>query len=139
LTVIPLLQRRRGANSRKSTYQDTLLQTGGIAVDQDAYTSGLDRIYDVKGLQNMHIEIENTGANSLDFRIELAKKEFSDISTLVDADFGSVLIPDTAVGAASKTSNNIVEISPESTALRIRVRRTSAGQDAELKGIVSTN
>ena len=67
---------------------DPVLETGGITIDQDAYSSGLDRIYDVKGLKNMHVEIENTGgANGLTYKIEKARKDFANVSDLVDADF----------------------------------------------------
>lgn len=139
MTTISLLQRRRGAFSRKTAYQDTDLQTGGIAIDDDNFTPGLDRVYDVRGLASMHVEIENTGANGLTFTIEAARKEFSDISTLVDADFDLVLVPDTNVGAGTKNNQNIIAISPESTVIRIRIKRQSAGQDAELAGIVAVN
>lgn len=137
MATISLLQRRRGAFSRKTAYQDTALQTGGIAVDQDAYSPGLDRVYDVRGLDSMHSEIENTGANPLTYTIEAARKEFADIATLVDADFDLVLVPDTNVPNGTKNNQNIIAISPESTVIRIRIKRQNAGQDAELKGIVS--
>ena len=77
---------------------DAVLQAGGIAIDQDAYTAGLDRIYDVKGLKDMHIEIKNTGStNDLTFKIEKARKQVTDVGTLVDADFDSDILGNTDV------------------------------------------
>lgn len=140
LTTITLIQRKRGAFNRKVTLHDALLQTGSIAIDQDAFTSGLDRIYDVKGLTNIHVEIENTGgANGLTFKIEKARKEFTDISTLTDADFDQDVVVDTNVAFGATSINDIVDISPETTAIRIRVKRQTAGQDTTLAGIVSVN
>ena len=250
--IITLVLRKKGQYSGNSTYHDKALKAGAIDIDQDAYTANLDRIYDVKGLQNMHVEFENTGgANGLTFKIEKARKEFTDIATLVDADFdkdvlgntdvlalvaatgtvtlasvlagdtvtinglvytavagvkanntefsidgsdtvdaadlvdsitndtrqgtlkditatnaaGVVTLTSTAIGTAgdavtlvssdgtrlavsgatfSGGVNNfnikdIVDISPESTAIRIRLRRKTAGQDTTLAGIVSVN
>jgi len=140
MTVISLLQRRRGAFSRKSTYQDTALQTGGIAVDQDAFTTGLDRIYDVRGLATMHAEIENEGgSNGLTYKIEKARKEFADIADLVDADFDEDILGDTNVANSAIDIQDIVDISPETTAIRIRIKRQTAGQDTTLGGIVAIN
>ena len=230
---------------------DAALQTGAIAIDQDAYSAGLDRVYNVEGLNNMHVEIKNTGSNPLTFKIEKARKQVEDVSTLVDADFdkdvlgntdvlalvaatgtvtlasvladdtvtinglvytavagvkanntefsidgsdtvdaadlvdsitndtrqgtlkditatnaaGVVTLTSTAIGTAGNavtlvSSNgtrlavsgatfsggvdnfsikDIVDISPESTAIRIRIRRKTAGQDTTLAGIVSVN
>ena len=67
MTVIDIVALAKGKFSGNTVYRDALLETGAIAIDQDAYTAGLDRVIDVKGLKNMHLEIENTGgANGLE-------------------------------------------------------------------------
>lgn len=137
--------RERGPISANSQYADAALQTGAIAVDQDAYSTTpdftvLDRVYNVKGLDNMHIEIENTGgANGLTFTIVNTKKEFKVISTLVDADFTGEILADTNVAFGATSIQDIVDISPETTAIRIKIKRQTAGQDTTLVGIVSVN
>lgn len=247
-----LTLRVRGPLSGNSQYEDSALQTGGIDVNQDAYDSSLDRIYNVKGLANMHIEIENTNVtNGLIFKIEKTTRAYTVITTLVDADFdqdllgnttvlslvaatgtvtlasvtagdtvtinglvytavsgtksdntefdidgsdtvdaadlvdsitndtrvgtlkdvtatntaGVVTLTSTAIGTAGNVVtlessngtrlavsgatlaggvdnfeiNDVVDISPETTAIRIRVKRQTAGQDSTLAGIVSVN
>jgi len=119
---------------------DAALQTGGIDINQDAYSAGLDRSYNVEGLNNMHVEIKNTGgANGLTYKIERSKKQVADVSTLTDADFDKELIADTNVAFGTNSINDIVDLSPETTAIRIRVKRQSAGLDTTLAGFVSVN
>lgn len=133
-----LVSRGTGSNSSNSVLHDPILEAGGIAVDQDAYTVGLDRPYDVKGLKNMHIEIENTGgANGLTFKIEKTRISYTVISALADADFDQDILADTNVAFGATNIQDIVDISPESTAIRIRVKRQTSGQDTTLAGIVS--
>ena len=89
MTTQTLVQRLKGFTSRQATYHDKVLEdAGNITINQDDYSAGLDRVYDVKGLDNMHVEIVNTGTtNGLEYRIEKARKEFIAIADLVDADF----------------------------------------------------
>lgn len=139
MTEIALLQRQDGPYSRFPTFYDRPLQNGGIAINQDAFTTLLDRLYDVRGLNNMHAEIVNTGgANGLTLTIEKASKEVPDVNDLVDADF-SPIVTDTNVAALASAIFDIIDISPESTAIRIRIKRQSAGQDTTLAGDVSFN
>lgn len=135
-----LTQRGKGANSSNGALYDAVLESGGITINQDAYTSGLDRVYDVKGLSNMVVEIQNTGgANGLTFKIEKARKEYSDITTLVDADFDEDILGDTNVAFGANSVQDIIDLSPQSTAVRIRVRRQTAGMDTTLAGFVAFN
>ena len=120
-------------------YHDPALEAGGININQDDYTAELDRVYDVKSAKNMHIEIKNTGSsNGLVFRIEKASKSFESINSLTDADFEEVL-PDTVVSATLKNIKDVEEISPESTAIRIRFKRETSGQDTTMGGIINLN
>ena len=119
---------------------DALLQTGAIAIDQDAYTAGLDRVYDVRGLTNIYIEIRNTGgANGLTYKIEKARKQVEDVSTLVDADFDIDIKTDTNVAFGANDTNIIVDITPESSAIRVRVKRQAAGLDTTMAGFATAN
>ena len=135
-----LISRTLGSNSKNSVLHDSVLQTGGILVDQNAYTAGLDRIYDVKGLANMYVMIKNTGGtNGLTYKIEKARKQVADITTLVDADFDKDIIADTIIAFGADDITDIIDISPESTAIRIRVKRETSGQDTTLAGFVLVN
>ena len=133
------LTNRPGSN-QLGILHDSVLQTGAITIDQDAYTAGLDRIYDVRGMRNMYVEIRNTGgANGLTYKIEKARKSFTDITTLVDADFDKDIKADTIVAFGANDTNVIIDISPETTAIRIRVKRQAAGLNTTLAGIVTVN
>jgi len=106
--------RERGPISANSQYADAALQTGNIAVDQNNYSTDpdstvLDRVYNIKGLLSMHVEIENTGLteNGLTYRIDKCRKEYKVISTLVDADFDENIKTDTNVAAAQKASGTV--------------------------------
>lgn len=130
----------RTTGSRLGIVHDPVLQTGGITINQDAYTAGLDRRYDVRGLRNMNVEIKNTGgANSLTYKIEKARKSFTKESDLVNADFNKDIKGDTPVAFGADDLTPIIDISPQTTAIRIRVRRTTAGLDTTMAGFVGVN
>ena len=139
MTLIQFLVIFPSLASKLPNFFDQALQTGAITIDADGYTAALDRLYDVRGLANMHVLIKNTGgANGLTFTIEKASKEVPVVSTLVDADF-SVILADTNVAFGANNVQDIIDISPESTAIRIRVKRQTAGQNTTLEGTVSVN
>ena len=56
----------------------------------------------------------------------------------MDADFVEIK-GDTDVAFATEDFSNIIDISPESTAIRIRVKRQSPGMNTTLAGTVSVN
>jgi hypothetical protein len=139
LTQVLFLERFPSKSSKLPNFYDKAIQDGGIAIDQDAYTEGLDRLYDVRGLANMHVTMKNTGgSNGLTYTIENASKEYTDITTLVDSDFSEIK-GDTNVALSAEDFSDIIDISPESTAIRIRVKRQTAGQDTTLAGTVSVD
>lgn len=141
LASITLIKRLIGNLVRDATFFDESLETGGnITIDQNNYTSGLDRVYNVKGMSNMHVETENTGGtNGLTYTIEATSKEFRVLSDLDDADFSNVIKADTNVAFGVTVVDDVIDISPQSTAIRVRVKRQSAGDDTTRQGIVSTN
>ncbi len=108
MTVITLVLRKKGPYSGNSQWHDKALEAGAITIDQDSYTAGLDRVDEVKGLKNMHVEIKNTGANPLTFKIEKARKEFTDDgSSLVDADFDKDILGNTDVLALVSATGTV--------------------------------
>lgn len=135
-----LVFRRKGANSSDTALHDSVLEAGGITINQDNYDASLDRIYDVKGLANIHTEIENTGgSNGLTYTIQNARKDFLEVSELVDADFDETILADTNVSFGTTDLQDIIDVSPETTGIRIRVRRQTASNDTTMAGIVSAN
>lgn len=136
-----LFSRRQSPYHAGSDMHDAVLEAGAIPVDQNGYTAGLDRVFNTKGLKNMHTEIENTGgANGLTYTIEAASKEYVGVPTdLADADFDNVIVADTNVAFGATDKNDIIDVSPELTAIRIRIKRQVAGNDTTLAGIVSAN
>jgi len=97
-----LVQRTTGPNTKSAVFHDKVLEDGGnITINQDSYVAALDRVYNVKGLKSVHVEIVNSGAtNGLTFKIEKARKEFTDIATLADADFNQNILANTNVLAS---------------------------------------
>jgi hypothetical protein len=129
-----LTLRKKGLYSGKSEYYDPVLVAGAITINDDAYGS-FDYIYDVKGILDALILIENTGgANGLTYVVEGTRKEFTALSELVGADFTEVVVTEAnvAFGAEAKTDWN--RDSGEITALRLRVKRQTAGQNTTLAG-----
>lgn len=102
-----LVSRPLGVNSHTSVLHDPVLETGAITIDQDSYTSGLDRTYDVRGLKNMHIEIKNTGGNPLTYKIEKARKAFTVLTTLIFTDFDKDIQGNTDVLASVAASGTV--------------------------------
>ena len=140
MTLTNLIRRFPATN--KQSFQpvsaDQPLEAGNILIDQDAFTEGLERRYDVRGFANMHITISNDGANGVTYSIGKANKEVDDVATLVDADFTD-LLTDFDIGSGVVDVRDIIDISPESTAIRIQLKRTSAGQDTTISGVASFN
>jgi len=132
------LVNRKQDSGRYAGAADPELQTGGISIDQDAYTTGLDRIYDVKGMDRVYVEIKNTGGtNSLTYTIQKSRKEFTLLTELVDADFDQTVLDDTDVAFGVTDPHNITDVASEITAIRIRIKRTTAGQSTTMAGIFS--
>lgn len=140
MTLTDLVRRFPATN--KQSFQpvsaDPPLEVGAILIDQDAYTDGLERRYDVRGFANMHLEISNDGANGLTYSLGKASKEVDDVSTLVDADFTD-LLTDFDVASGIVDVRDLIGISPESTSIRIQIRRQTSGQDTTLSGVASFN
>ncbi len=140
MTLTNLIRRFPATN--KQSFQpvsaDPPLQEGAILIDQDNYTDALERRYDVRGFANMHIEIKNDGANGVTYSIGKASKELDEVSDLVDADFTD-LLTDFDVGTGIRDVRDIVDISPETTSIRIQLKRTTSSQDTTISGITSFN
>ena len=140
-----LTQRTKGANSNSVALQDLVLETGWISVNQDAYSTDpdstpLDRVYDVRGLKNFPVRIKNTGGtNGLTYKIEKAVKDYTLLSSLVDADFDQDIKADTNVAFGASNVTDIIDVSPEATSIRIKIKRQTSGQDTTLAGSVGAN
>lgn len=140
MLLTDLISRKHGPLGTESVLHDIVLAAGAIDVNQDAYTSGLDRIYDVRGFKNMHIEIENTGGvNGLTYKIEKARIDFDLLTELVDANFDVDLLADTNVAFGTTDIQDVVDLSPETTSIRIRIKRQTSSNDTTLSGVVSVN
>ena len=140
MTLTNLIRRFPATNkqSHQPVSADPPLELGNILIDQDNFSDALERRYDVRGFANMHLEISNDGANGVTYSIGKASKEVDDVATLVDADFTD-LLTDFDIGSGIVDVRDIVDISPESTAIRIQLKRTSSGQDTTISGVASFN
>lgn len=141
MTLINLVRRFPATN--KQSFQpvsaDPPLEiNGNVPIDQNNYIETSERRYDVRGFANMHLEISNDGANGVTYSIGKASKEVDDVATLSDSDFTD-LLTDFDVASGIVDVRDIVDISPESTAIRIQLKRTTAGQDTAISGVASFN
>ncbi len=130
-------------NRKRLIWKDTsIFATTGIVVDDVAYDTGvfLDRDYDVRSHAGVSISIENVGANSIDYTILGATKDFTmnDLDTgLADADFTETLVAETAIGAAATSAEfKLVRDTPSITAIRIRAKETSGTNPGTARGDV---
>jgi len=131
---IVLVKKAKGASSGVSVYHDKGIADTALVVDNAAYGAAFDRIYDVKGLKEWFFSFLNDGANSIDMLVEKSHKEFTDISTLVDADF----LQETAEAAIASSARSVANakslVTPEITALRIRFKETAGGSPGSAQG-----
>lgn len=133
MTAITLVQKQKGAYSGNSIYHDKALADTALVVDNAAYATAFDRLYDVKGLEEMWAEFTNTGANSIDMLIEKTHKEFTDITDLVDADFETEVAEAAIAAAVTSTAFSKTQLTPEITALRFRFKETAGGSPGAVK------
>lgn len=99
---------RKQTQGRFAGYADPVLQTGAIIINSDVYAAALDRIYDTRGLTSVHIETENTDAtNAFTYKIEKARKEFTALTALVDADFDQNIKGNTNVPIAVSATGTV--------------------------------
>jgi len=127
MTVIVLVAKKSGAYSGNTIYHDKGLADTALTVDNAAFAAAQDRLYDVKGLEEIWAQFKNTGANSIDMLIQKSHKEFTDIADLVDADFATEVAEAAIAAAAKSTAFTKVQLTPEITALRFRFKETAGG------------
>ncbi len=86
------------------------INSTGVAVDNGNYGNGTfkDRDYDIRGAKAVSILLKNIGANSIDYTILGATKNFNDPDTELDyEDYGEVLKAETAIVEASKSTGSV--------------------------------
>ncbi len=127
-------------NRKKNIWKDnSLIETTGIVVDDVAYDTGifLDRDYDVRSHDGVSITIENVGANSIDYILLGATKDFTMNeldSGLVDADFTETLQAEGAVATGvTDTPFTLVRTTPVITAIRLRAKETVGGSPGTVR------
>ncbi len=112
----------------------------GVVVDNVAYNTGTfkDREYDVRAFKGMSIDLENVGADSIDFIVEASTKDFTDIvADLDDADYNVELKAEATLTATSRV-NAIDETwtTPRFTAIRLRAKETVGGDSGTVRADV---
>ncbi len=113
--------------------------SAGVAVDDGVYDTGgfEDRDYDVRGLSHISIDLENTGANSIDYTLLGATKPFTKISELVDADYHLAEVAETALAGTTRVAIYDETLTSRITALRLRAKETTPTSDSTLRGDVN--
>ncbi len=130
------LYQRTGQHSNRSERHDPELENG-ITVNQNGYGSLTDRIYDVRGFDGVYVQISNVDDDHpIDYQFDTASINFEDADDLVEADFTTETAT-AELDTGETITKEYIRITPKITALRIRVRRGTTGQNANIKGIVS--
>jgi len=117
------------------------IDTTGVVVDDAAYNTGsfLDRGYDVRFFQQLSVEIENIGANSILVTILGTTKDFDVLADdLVIGDFDLILSAEETIAAAAKmaTAFENVKTTPLITAIVIRAKETLAANPGTVRADV---
>ena len=117
-----------------SDVEDPGLIGAAIVIDDAAYLSAVDRVYDVRGVKQFSFSITNKdGANSITWRLQQTEDpvpESGDMTgvTWVDIDAEAAL----AAGiTAKKEFTRTTLLLP---AVRLQVKETSGGSDASFNG-----
>ncbi len=136
-----LVSSKYGDKNRLIWRDQTGFEVAGVVVDDVTYDTGIfiDRDYDVRSLDAVSIALENIGANSVDYTILGATKDFAAEAMdagLADADFSEILVAEAAIVATAKDTFKLVRDSPEITAIRIRAKETVGGSSGTLRGDV---
>lgn len=134
MTEIQLVPKQKGAFSGNSVYHDKAIADAALVVDNATYDAAHDRLYDIKGLEEIWARFKNTGANTIDMTIEKSHKEFTDITTLVDADFEDEVAEAPIVAAAKSVVFTKTQLTPEITAIRIRFKEAVGGSPGAALG-----
>ncbi len=118
-----------------SDREDNIHSTG-VVVDDVLYDTSvfIDRDYNMKDKTKFFLRLENDGANSVDYTILSTKKEVEDLSKLVDADFETEEVAETAIVATAFSADfTMVKTVPDVTAIRLRAKETVGGSPGKIR------
>lgn len=101
-----LSQRAKGTYVSTVSFYDPLMEAGGIVIDNAAYGTK-DRIYDVKGLTKLFIKLINDGEDQMTTKTDATQKEFTNISSLVDADFTKEIEAETVLDSGEFATGSV--------------------------------
>ncbi len=100
------------ATANRTIYvdEDDSVHSTGVAVDHEAYGNGtfVDRDYDTRFAKSFAATLRNIGANSVDYKILAATKNFNQIDAdLTDGDFTEELVAEAAIAIAVKPTGSV--------------------------------
>lgn len=129
--VLTVKRLKRFSTAQLAFFQDLVdsINTTGVVVDNGAYDLGtfLDRDYDVRLFEGVSILLQNIGANSIDYTILGATKDFDVLDNdLNDSDFTEELVAEVAIAAAVKANGTVTLAS------------VTAGDTVTINGLVYT-
>ncbi len=130
------LYQRTGQHSNRSERHDPELENG-ITVNQNGYGSFTDRVYDVRGFDGVFVQIKNVDDDHpIDYQFDIASKNYDNVDDLIEADFETETAT-TELDTGETINKEYIRITPRITALRVRLRRGTSNQNADITGIVS--
>ena len=132
-----LVQRKKGDNVFTVSFHDKQFSTGVLVTDITFGSS--DRVYDAKGLETMFIKLSNIGVNGIKYLIEATQVEFTNLSTLTDADFTKILEAQAVIAGGGNVEFTEDLMGPEITAVRIRLGVALTALSSTVLGIVSAD
>ncbi len=106
MTVIGLVPKKKGRYSGNSIYYDKALEDTFLTINNGVYDDAHDRLYDVKGLEEIFAIFENFGVDSIDMLIQKTHKEFTNLADLTSLDFFEE-VAEAAIAAGAEATGTV--------------------------------
>ncbi len=131
------LYQRTGQHSNRSERHDPELENG-ITVNQNGYGSFTDRVYDVRGFDGVFVSLTNVdlGGHPIDYQLDIASVNYDSVDDLHETDFTTETAT-AEIESDETVTKEYIRITPRITALRVRLRRGTSGQNVDIVGVVS--
>ena len=137
MTEIILANRATNTNSKRAEFYDKAGEAG-IAINQDAYASSTDRVYDLEKYPDaFSIVLKNThGSNGTTYKIDSTREE--SVTGLFDDVAWDAEVAETNLASGAKiTALELLRLFGTKKALRLQVKRQTSAQDSSLKLFVT--
>jgi len=125
--------------SHSPIFYDKDLQDNGVDIDNDDFDSNLARTYDVRGLLQLSFAIYNPDDTPFHIELQKYRAHFETLDDIREDDWVVPPVVTALVPVGAHSTNVFNNISPEITAIRMRFKRGTPGQDSHAVGVISVH